>query len=490
MNPTVALFDNAAVRRMEAAAAVDLGSEFALMQRAGQAAWRQLLSRWPHAQRIALVCGPGNNGGDGYLLASHALGAGRDVVVVRLGPPASEVAKRACDEFVAAGGACTDSLAALDDADVIVDAVFGIGLSRAPDAAYIRLIDAMNRAPADVLALDVPSGVDARHGNVPGAAVVAQATLQLLAAHVGLTTGAAIDHCGTLLLDTLGLVPDAALADAHALNASALAIWLHPRLRDSHKGKNGHVLCIGGDVGSGGAIMLCADAALRCGAGLVSVATRTEHVAALLARRPEVMVAAACDAAGIAPLIARAGCIAMGPGLGSQPWGASLFDAGMTSAKALVVDADALNLLAEHPRALPEDTVLTPHPGEASRLLGCSGAEVQRDRFGAARALVERFGCVVVLKGAGTVVAAPERKPYVVTAGNPGMSVGGMGDLLTGVIAALRAQGLPAFDAAACGALLHSVAGDDAAVDDGERGLLPSDLLPYLRRRANAGVAG
>ena len=162
-----------------------------------------------------------------------------------------------------------------------------------------------------------------------------------------------------------------------------------------------------------------------------------------------------------------------------------MFEAAMAGQKPLVVDADGLNLLAQHPCALPEDTILTPHPGEAGRLLGIAASAVQADRFSAARALVERYKCVVVLKGAGTIVAAPDHVPCVIAAGNPGMAVGGMGDLLTGVIAALRAQALDAFNAACCGALLHAAAGDAAARDDGERGLLPSDLLSHLRRLSN-----
>jgi NAD(P)H-hydrate epimerase len=196
------------------------------------------------------------------------------------------------------------------------------------------------------------------------------------------------------------------------------------------------------------------------------------------------------NAAALAALVERASVLAIGPGLGRQAWGASLFDAAIDCGQPLVVDADALNLLSQRPRRLPPDAVVTPHPGEAARLLGCSTATVQSDRIAAAQSLVERYGCVVVLKGAGSIVAARDRKPQVIAAGNPGMAVGGMGDLLTGVIAALRAQGLPAFDAAACGALLHAVAGDDAAADGGERGLLPSDLLAHLRRRSNPGGAG
>jgi NAD(P)H-hydrate epimerase len=268
------------------------------------------------------------------------------------------------------------------------------------------------------------------------------------------------------------------------LRAQALAGFLRPRARDSHKGDNGHVLCIGGDHGSGGAIMLCAQGALRSGAGLVSVATRGEHLGALLARQPEAMVHAVDSAHALAPLLQRADCIAIGPGLGRGRWGRALFDAVLACGKPSLLDADALNLLAESPRMLAAGTILTPHPGEAARLLDCDTDQVQADRHAATAALVARYACVVVLKGAGTLVATNGRAPCLVDAGNPGMATGGMGDLLSGVIAALRAQKLDAFDAAACGALLHAAAGDVAA-RDGMRGMLPSDLLPHLRACAN-----
>jgi len=268
------------------------------------------------------------------------------------------------------------------------------------------------------------------------------------------------------------------------IGPEALRGWLPPRRRDAHKGDHGHVLCIGGESGAGGAVVLCAQAALRCGAGLVSVATRAAHVPALLARQPEAMAHAVEAAPALAPLLARADVVAVGPGLGQGAWGRAMLEAALGCGKPLVLDADALNLLAASPRALPADAVLTPHPGEAARLLGSDVAAVQSDREGAARVLAERLGAVVVLKGAGSLVAAPAREPRLVRAGNPGMATGGMGDVLTGVVAALRAQGLDAFDAASCGALLHAHAGDLAA-RDGERGLLPTDLLPWLRRCAN-----
>jgi len=265
--------------------------------------------------------------------------------------------------------------------------------------------------------------------------------------------------------------------------AERLPPLLPPRPVDSHKGRNGHVLCVGGNAGSGGAVMLAAESALRAGAGLVSVATRSQHVAPLLARLPEAMVHAVQDSDELQALLPRATVIAIGPGLGQDDWARELWRQVVGSGKPLVIDADALNLLAAQPRAL-HDAILTPHPGEAARLLGTDAAAVQADRFGAAAALAARHEAVVVLKGAGTVVAAPHARPRVIAAGNPGMAVGGMGDLLTGIIAALRAQGLTAFDAASGGALLHALAGDDAA-RDGQRGLLPTDLLVPLRRRAN-----
>lgn len=494
MSPTTALYDPEALRMLEARAAEACGGDaFTLMQRAGQAAWRHLLEHWPQAQRIVIACGPGNNGGDGYVLAAHAQRSGRDVRVLRLEQhaPRSELAQRACRDYLDAGGRIEHFAGAVPSADLVVDALFGIGLSRAPDAATVAMIDAINAQPAPVFALDVPSGVDAGCGHVPGAAVVATRTLQFIAPNCGLATGRALDYVGALDIASLEVessVFDGIAVAATLLRIDAIAGWLRPRARDSHKGSNGHVLCIGGDHGSGGAIMLCAQAALRCGAGLVSVATREEHVSPLLARSPETMVHAVETVDALAAPMSRATVIAIGPGLGQAPWGRALFDSALDAGKPTLLDADALNLLAEMARVLSSDTILTPHPGEAARLLGTTTSKVQADRCAAACELVTRFDCVVVLKGAGTIVAAPGEIPRVIAAGNPGMAVGGMGDVLTGVIAALRAQGLSAFDAASCGALLHAAAGDAAAAEGGERGLLPSDMLAPLRRLANPQV--
>lgn len=279
-------------------------------------------------------------------------------------------------------------------------------------------------------------------------------------------------------------------AAVERLRPADLARWLRPRPRDAHKGGNGRVLCIGGDHGHGGAIMLAAEAALRSGAGLVDVLTRPLHVAPLLARLPEAMVHGFEDGQPDPVLLQRADVIALGPGLGQDDWGIALFQACLRAGRPLVLDADGLNLLARSPAVVPPGSVLTPHPGEAARLLDCDTAGVQADRESAVEALARRHETVVVLKGAGSLVAVPGRATRRIGAGNPGMAVGGMGDVLTGVVAALLAQGLGAFDAAACGALLHACAGDNAATAGGERGLLPSDLFPELRRLANPGPTG
>lgn len=489
MSELAELFDVAAARQLDAQASAALGDAGAsLMEQAGTAAWQCLLQCWPQAQRICVLAGPGNNGGDGLVLARLAVQAGRTVQVLRLGdergPSALSQLMRA--QFVAVGGVVAEWGGELPGADVVVDALFGIGLNRAPTGEAERVITAVNAAGVPVLALDVPSGVDAQTGHVAGAAVRATCTLQFIVPHQGLYTGQALEFVGERRLAPLQL-PAGSDADVGASvelwHAARLPTLLRPRRVNTHKGESGHVLCIGGNAGSGGAVMLAAEAALRAGAGLVSVATQPQHVTPLLCRLPEAMPHAVQDSAGLQQLLPRAKVIAIGPGLGQDDWARECWRQARASGLPLVVDADALNLLASSPQPIA-GAILTPHPGEAARLLGTDTAHVQADRFSAAQTLAERYDAVVVLKGAGSVVAAPHKRARVIAAGNPGMAVGGMGDLLTGIIAALRAQGLDAFDAASTGALLHGLAGDDAA-RHGQRGLLPTDLLGPLRRRLN-----
>lgn len=460
-----------------------------LMCRAGAAAWALLRAQWSQARRIGVACGPGNNGGDGYVLARLARAEGFTVHAIAPsgGHPRRDPARQALAEWRAAGGRVEAFDGALPEVDVWVDALYGIGLSKAPTGVPRELIERINASRRPVLSLDVPSGLDADRGHAPGAAIRAQATISFIAAKPGLFTGQGCDLAGTVHQARLGLPPlDPALQPPAAwrVREAALSAWLAPRHPNAHKGEHGHVLCVGGELGMGGAVRLCAEAALRTGVGLASVATRQAGVAALVAARPEAMTHAVEDAAALRPLLERATVVAVGPGLGQGGWGRALLEATFAAGKPLVLDADALNLLANAPRELP-GAVLTPHPGEAARLLGQPTADVQADRFAAAAAMARRYACTAVLKGAGTVVAGHGEVPVVIGAGNPGMATGGMGDVLSGVVAALLAQGLAPFEAAVAGALLHGAAGDAAARVDGERGLLPSDLFPHLRRLAN-----
>ena len=480
------------VRAFEARAMQHDGIDaYALMSRAAAAAFARMKLDWPMARRICVVCGRGNNGGDGFVLARLARMAGLQVAVVTGSsePPTVEPAARAYSHWRETGGedivfAPGD---ALPEADVIVDALFGIGLSRLPEGVGVALIEAINASGRPVLAIDVPSGLDADSGSANEVAVQATRTVSFIAHKRGLFTGRGRALAGPVELATL----DVPLETRTCLQPAAwlvgnnqLGRWLRPRARDAHKGDHGRVLAIGGEHGYGGAIRLCAESALRCGAGLVTVATRESHVAPMLAARPEAMPHAVNDAPALRLLASRADVLALGPGLGISEWSQTLFHAAVALGLPSVIDADGLNLLAITQTRVP-GAVLSPHPGEAARLLGTDVPAVECDRFAAAQALVERFDAVVVLKGAGSIVAAPGEVPVVIGAGNPGMATGGMGDVLTGAIAALRAQGLAPFDAACAGALLHSAAADAAARDGGERGLLASDLFPHLRRLAN-----
>jgi ADP-dependent NAD(P)H-hydrate dehydratase / NAD(P)H-hydrate epimerase len=511
------LYRSAAVRMAERIAIDRYGlSEDDLMARAGLAAWRCLLERWPQAQRIGIACGPGNNGGDGYVLAEWARASGRQVQVLSLHDAVKPgAAERAAETYLHNGGRAMTFHAedGLPDADVWVDALFGIGLHRALDGAAADLVRALNRVAAPLLALDVPSGVDADNGHVENVAVRATFTLSFICGKPGLYTGRGRNAAGEVRIERLGL-DDSIFDDssseglepsARLAQAGHLSQWLRPRARDAHKGHFGHVLCIGGDHGYGGAIALCAEAAHRAGAGLVSVATRAEHVAMLLTRRPECMARAIDDIDALRPLLEKADVLAIGPGLGQGEWGLALLEATLSQAKRtatpVVLDADALNMLSRRdPMPLPQ-AVLTPHPGEAARLLSTTTQEIERDRAQAARRLATRYDATVVLKGAGTLVAASGQAPVVIDAGNPGMASGGMGDALTGAIAAMLAQCVASrsdatgeegakknhavFTSVVCGTLLHSAAADAAAHEGGECGLLASDLFPYLRRLSN-----
>jgi ADP-dependent NAD(P)H-hydrate dehydratase / NAD(P)H-hydrate epimerase len=478
-----ALYTATQVRDLERRV-IELGiSAEELMRRAGKAAWLVLASHWPAARHIVVLAGAGNNAGDGYVLAWNAVRARRQVTIVNVGDTAklSGAAAKARAKYLAAKGKERRfSNGCLDEADVVVDALLGIGLDRPLRDEWAEAVQLVNVSAKPVFSLDIPSGLNADSGAVMGAAVQASVTVTFIAPKAGLVTGEGPACTGELVFEALE-VPERVYAGispaARCLDRAETHLPKRPRT--AHKGRFGHVLVIGGDFGMGGAVRLTAEAALRSGAGLVSVATHAAHVSALLTGLPEALVHGLESAAQLLPLIERASAIAIGPGLGQGDWGRMLLAMALDTRLPLVVDADALNLLAAHPLVRGQ-WVLTPHPGEASRLLKHSIGEIQADRYQAARQLVEQYRAVVVLKGAGSIIAAEGEPPTVCVDGNPGMAAPGMGDVLTGVIAALIAQDLPLTEAARKGVGLHAMAGDRAA-QSGERGLMARDVIAALR---------
>ena len=460
-----------------------------LMQRAGEAAWRIATVNWPDARRVLVLCGAGNNAGDGYIFAHQAREAGREVTLLSLGeasrlPEAAAAARR---RYLDTGGSEGRFNGRLPEADLIVDALLGIGIDRPLKAEWLKAVQAVNASGRPVISLDIPTGLHADTGVEMGAAVRAAVTVCFIGLKSGLFTGAGPECTGQLRFEDLKL-PAAVYAGfrpraIRLRSADMREHGLPRRARDAHKNNFGHVLLVGGDHGMGGAIRLAAEAALRCGAGLVSVATRKDHVSGMLAGLPEAMVQGVEHPSELAPLLARAAVVAIGPGLGRGDWGRGLLKQVLTAHHPLIVDADALNLLAEaahkHGR-----WILTPHPGEAGRLLGADTVTVQADRYACAERIAERFDATVVLKGAGSLIAAPSEVTAVCTAGNPGMAAPGMGDVLTGVLAALVAQGMPLITAAQLGVYIHATAGDLAA-RQGERGILARDLMDPLRHLVN-----
>jgi len=463
---------------------------YTLMYRAGEAALSLLRKRWPWARRILVLCGTGNNAGDGYVLARLAQAERLQVMVVALFDPAKLQgdARIAWDTFHAAGGQVMDwDERLLEGAEVVVDAILGTGLTRAINGRSADLVHSVNRSGRPVLALDIPTGLCTDTGVPLGVAIKADATITFVGLKLGLYTGDGPEYAGEVHFDDLGLTP--LLGDAHPsagrrIDRSLLSALLPRRRRTAHKGDHGHVLCIGGGPGMSGAIRLAAEAALHAGAGLVTVATHPDHVSLVTGVRAELMCHGIRDPKQLAELCAASDVIAVGPGLGRDAWAQSLFETALAAQRPLIVDADALNLLSTAPPRRRDAWVLTPHPGEAGRLLRIDARTIQLERMSAVAKLLERYGGVIVLKGAGTLVGHVGDVPSICDHGNPGMAAPGMGDVLTGVIAGIAAQSRNLFDSACAGVLVHALAGDDAA-RSGERGMVASDLFPHVRKWVN-----
>ncbi|AYA05403.1 bifunctional ADP-dependent NAD(P)H-hydrate dehydratase/NAD(P)H-hydrate epimerase [Rahnella aquatilis] len=477
------------LRQAERQAAQETGiSLFTLMQRAAKAAFLLAQREFPQTRHWLILCGHGNNGGDGFEVARLAKTAGISVTLLAVAgsKPLPEEAETARQDWLKSGGTVNPAdFAWPQDADLIIDGLLGTGLSSAPRAPYDGLIEAMNSASLPVISLDIPSGLDAQTGQTAGKAVHATHTISFIALKPGLLTGLARDYTGKLHCDALGLESwlGGHLAPLQRLDASQLGAWLHPRRPCSHKGEHGRLLVVGGDTGFAGAIRMASEAALRSGAGLVRVLTHKENTGPLLTARPELMVQE-LTAESLDEGLEWADVLVIGPGLGQKEWGKQAVERAENWDKPALWDADALNLLAINPRKR-QNRVLTPHPGEAARLLGCSVNEIESDRLLSAKKLTERYGGVVVLKGAGTLIASERGEMAVADVGNAGMASGGMGDVLSGIIGGLLAQKLNSYDAACAGSVVHGAAADEIAHRQGTRGMLATDLLAVIAPLVN-----
>ncbi len=444
-----------ATRAIEARLAATLPPH-TLMQRAGLATARLALAIAPHAQRYWIACGPGNNGGDGLEAARHLQQWGKQALVSWLGTPEDAPADARAAQARAAAAGVQWLAQPPDTCDCAIDALLGIGASRAPQGRLADWIARLNALPVPVLAVDLPSGLNADTGSTAGPCVRASHTLSLLTLKPGLYTAQGRDQAGQVWFDALGA--DLSAAAPQAWLGGPPAVLARPHA--SHKGSYGDVAIIGGATGMGGAALLAASAALHHGAGRVYVALLAGDMG-VDPGRPELMLRTP-QALDAAQLTVVAGC-------GGGAAIAAELPRLLSGAPRLVLDADALNAIAGDSQlaillraraARQRETVLTPHPLEAARLLGSTAAAVQQDRLAAAQALAQQFGCCVALKGSGTVIAEPGETPVINPTGNARLATPGTGDVLAGLIGARLAQGEVAFEAAAAAVWLHGRAAD------------------------------
>jgi NAD(P)H-hydrate epimerase len=481
-----------------------------LMKRAGRVAFELLSERWPNTTALHIFCGAGNNAGDGYIVAALALQRQLTVHVWYLCDPQTlqGAAQQAYEYAVREGAVCQafntaefmDMQLMQPEETVLVDALLGTGVDGPLREPYREAVNAINAAKDTkawpIIAMDIPTGVNPNTGAVSSSAIMADATMSFIGQKQGLFTGAGRVHSGERCFSTLEVDdewlhlvnPNTRIIDSN----KALAL-LPERSLDAHKGNCGHVLIVGGDVGAsygyGGAPIMAAQMALRSGAGLVSVAAQPTFVSAVLARQPEMMAAGIENGQALLPLLEKASGIVIGTGLGQSPWSEQLlYQALQVVDKPMVIDADALHLLAQTRFSslvsqVPEQRqwILTPHPGEAAALLGVSIDAIQADRFSAAQRIQQQYGGAVILKGAGTIVVTSTGAQWLCDAGSAAMASGGMGDVLSGLLGALLVQGMTTDQAALLGTVLHSLAADVAVAEHGQRGLLATDLIPYVQ---------
>jgi NAD(P)H-hydrate epimerase len=495
------LYSAQAVREMDRFAIDEQGIDgFKLMNKAARFSFHALVKQWPEANNLVVLCGSGNNAGDGYIVAALAKNRGWSVEVFFASPPEKLKA-----DALAAYHSCLETKTICKEFDqltfkklcknkntVVVDALLGTGLNSEVKGLYAEIIKTANQQDCPILALDIPSGLSANTGQALGLAIKADLTATFIALKIGLFTGSGRHYSGTIVFSDLGLELDtfkhiAPIADRLDLNN--LLKELAPRPRDAHKGNCGHAMIIGGDLGYGGAIVLAATATARMGAGLTTVITHEVHRTALLNSIPEAMIFASQNMQEIEHALKQADVIIIGPGLGQSAWSEKMLLAALNSDKQLVIDADALNLLSTNFSSVLESStfrrnyhIFTPHPGEAARLLNSNTAEIQSDRVIAVKALQNKWGGNFLLKGSGSLICSNKGSVSLCPYGNPGMASGGMGDVLSGLIGGLLAQGLEPDYALQLAVCSHAKAADIASSEYGERGLLANDLIPIARQ--------
>ncbi|WP_158527250.1 NAD(P)H-hydrate dehydratase [Pelagibaculum spongiae] len=492
LNHQVRDIDYTAIHRLPAHLRID---GYALMCRAGLAAFKQLRQHWPTCQSLLVFTGPGNNGGDAWVVAKLAHQAGISVQVIFISAPTSQSCIQAAADYHAAGGTSKAvDFQMLDQdlakADCLVDGLLGSGFSGVLRGDYPQLIQMINAANKPLLALDIPSGLNGDNGVASASTIVADLTISFIAATLGLFTADASHFTGKVIVEDLQLPAQAFLAHVpvgHLLDSQLPKSLIQPRHGNSYKNHHGHLLLAGGSQNMGGAILLAATAAAKTGAGLVSSLVNDNYCPAFTAAHPGIMFAG-WKSADLQLMLNKANALVIGPGMGQSSQAQQLVSALIDNDLPKVIDADALNLLASQ-AALTDKLqknaplVITPHPGEAARLLNISTIEVQSDRLSAVKLLQQKFGGVAVLKGAGSLIYDGQQL-WCCPFGNPGMAVAGMGDLLAGIIGSFLAQGHSALNSACLGVLIHAQAGDIAA-DAGQIGLQAVDLLPSLRGLVN-----
>ena len=489
------LYTSLGVKQLDQLATQKPGQDaYTLMSRAGLAAFTLSKSLWPQAKKIAVFCGSGNNGGDGFVFACLARAQGLEVVVYQVGEVEldrlSDATRQARNQWLSLQQPILKAEEASWEVDLVVDAILGTGLHAPLGDAYQQIIQSINVEANEipVLAIDLPSGLDGTTGNVIDCAVNADATISFLGLKVGLLSGEAYDYVGDLFFDDLA-VDKSVLEQVESIAKRYIyddIVHLIPKIkRTVHKGNNGHVLIVGGgELHYSGAPLLSAEAAYRSGAGLVSVFIPPESLPLMARAGIETMIYASENLKQLDTLIEKADAVLIGPGLGQNAWSHQVFNVLMACKKPLVVDADALNLLAQNPCS-HHHWVLTPHPGEAARLLNKTVQAIQLDRIQSIRELVQKYNGTVVLKGAGTLIGAQDELPLLYAEAIPLLATAGTGDILAGLIVGLVSQGMQPLDAATLAVAVHGQAGKEEMLL-GDRGMIASDLFLHIRALLSA----